>query len=45
MVSTANQFAVGWIQDKYAKQLAQILSELLGRPVTLSMQHGAPPPE
>lgn len=45
VVTTPNQFAVGWIQDKYGKALAQLLSELLGRPVTLSVQHGAPPLE
>src|SRR5690606_3206565 len=45
VVATPNQFAVGWIQDKYGKELVQILSDLLGRPVTLSVQHGAPTAE
>lgn len=39
VVTTPNPFAVGWIQDKYGTELEQILSELLGRPVALSVLH------
>ena len=42
-VGTPNAFAVGWIQDKYGEALSGILSEILGRPVTLSVHHEAPP--
>ncbi|MQA89326.1 MAG: hypothetical protein GEU90_03680 [Gemmatimonas sp.] len=42
-VGTPNTFAVGWIQDKYGEALSAILSELLERPISLSVHHEAEP--
>ena len=44
VIGTANPFAASWITDKYRDVLSAILTEIIGEPVVLTVEHHDPPP-